>query len=130
MGKGWCLYRVLWFGILCAVPSPSHLSLSPQPGLRLHETSPWRSHPGLHSGSRREVSLACLPAPHVWVTLLTSSPSLPSAGTMFGAAFVASLCCSDRGCAGSLARAGVTNIAMHVITNTITNSFASVWCSP
>lgn len=89
--KGRCLCPVLWFGVLCAVPSPSHLSLSPQPGLRLHETSPWRSHPGLHSGSRREVSLACLPAPHIWVTLLTSSPSLPSAGTVFGAALVASL---------------------------------------
>nr|XP_047924018.1 collagen alpha-1(I) chain-like isoform X2 [Anser cygnoides] len=65
------------------VPCSSHREPRCRPrGLRLHETSPWPSHPALRSGSKREVLLAfartprCPPAP----------PSLPSTCAASGAA--------------------------------------------
>lgn len=48
------------------VPSPVLLTSAsfPQPGPRLHETSPWPSRPALRSGSRREVLLVVARTPH------------------------------------------------------------------
>lgn len=96
------LIHCAMFAILHAVRGPSHLSLSPQLRLRLHETSPWRFHPGLRSGSRREVSCLFTCTPHSGHTAnFALVPALPWPHHSM---------------------AMVTDAATHAVTNTITNN--------